>query len=47
MLLKEGQDLPIADTLHLVMPVRDKITTIQSVGRIERLYKGKKRCFCI
>ena len=45
MLLKEGQDLPIADTLHLVMPVRDKITTIQSVGRIERLYKGKKDAF--
>ena len=45
LLLKEGQDLPIADTLHLVMPVRDKITTIQSVGRIERLFKGKENAY--
>lgn len=40
-LAKEGLDLPIADTLHLVMPMRDKRTIIQSKGRVERLYAGK------
>lgn len=40
-LAKEGLDLPIADTLHLVTPMRDKRTIIQSAGRVERVYKGK------
>lgn len=41
-LAKEGLDLPIADRLYWVLPIRDKITTIQSAGRIERLHKNKK-----
>lgn len=40
-LTKEGLDLPIADTLHLIMPMRDKTTIVQSKGRIERVYNGK------
>lgn len=42
-LAKEGLDLPIADTLHLIMPMRDKTTIVQSKGRVERYYKGKKQ----
>ena len=41
-LLKEGKDLPIADRLHLIFPMTEKKTIVQSVGRIERQYKGKK-----
>lgn len=41
-LAKEGLDLPIADTLHLVAPMREKKTIIQSAGRVERIYKGKE-----
>lgn len=44
-LAKEGLDIPIADTLHLVMPMRDKRTVVQSKGRIERLYKDKKEAY--
>lgn len=40
-LTKEGLNLPIADTLHLIFPMRDKTTIVQSKGRVERLYKGK------
>ena len=40
-LFKEGVDVPIADTLHLVFPLNDKTTIIQSAGRVERLYEGK------
>ena len=40
-LSKEGLDLPIADTLHMVFPIGDKTTLIQSAGRVERLYNGK------
>ena len=44
-LAKEGLDLPIADTLHMVMPMRDKRTVIQSKGRVERLYNGKEDAY--
>lgn len=44
-LAKEGLDLPIADTLHLVMPMRDQRTVVQSKGRVERLYAGKTESF--
>ncbi len=42
-LAKEGLDMPIADTLHWVMPMRDKTTIVQSKGRVERYYSGKKQ----
>lgn len=41
-LLKEGKDLPIADRLHLIFPMTEKKTIVQSVGRIERQYKNKE-----
>lgn len=44
-LAKEGLDLPIADTLHLIMPMRDRITIEQSKGRVERTFKGKESAF--
>lgn len=40
-LAKEGLDLPIANVLHLVFPIKDKISLIQSKGRVERTFKGK------
>lgn len=40
-LAKEGLDLPIANILHLIFPIKDKATLIQSKGRVERLYKNK------
>ena len=42
-LAKEGLDLPIADTLHLVFPIKDKTALIQSKGRVERLYPNKTK----
>lgn len=44
-LAKEGLDLPIANALHLILPVRDKKTTIQSAGRVERTHKGKTNSY--
>lgn len=44
-LAKEGLDLPRAECLHLVFPMRDKRTIIQSKGRVERPFKGKKESF--
>lgn len=41
-LAKEGLDIPCLDTLILATPKKDKATVIQSVGRIERVYDGKK-----
>ena len=38
-LSKEGLDIPILDTLHMVMPIREKKGVIQSIGRVERLHK--------
>lgn len=40
-LSKEGLDIPILDTLHMVMPIREKKGVIQSIGRVERLHKNK------
>lgn len=40
-LAKEGLDIPRLDCLVLATPKKDKATVIQSVGRIERQFKGK------
>lgn len=40
-LAKEGLDIPPADRLFLVSPVRDRVTIQQSVGRIMRPAPGK------
>ena len=45
-LAKEGLDIPRLDVLHLTTPQKDKTTTIQSVGRIERNIEGKKQSIC-
>lgn len=41
-LAKEGLDIPRLDRLILASPHRDKATIIQSVGRVERVFEGKK-----
>lgn len=41
-LAKEGLDIPDLDVLHLATPQKDKTTTIQSAGRVERNYEGKQ-----
>ena len=46
-LAKEGLDLPIADTLHLILPMSDKRTIVQSAGRVERLIEGKTHAIVI
>ena len=40
-LAKEGLDIPRLEYLVLATPKKDKATVIQSVGRIEREFKGK------
>lgn len=45
-LAKEGLDIPILDRLILASPHRDKATIIQSIGRIERKFKGKQKSIC-
>lgn len=45
-LAKEGLDIPRLDVLHLTTPQKDKTTTVQSVGRIERNIEGKKQPIC-
>lgn len=40
-LAKEGLDLPCLSALHLGMLTGDKVATIQSAGRIERVFEGK------
>lgn len=42
-LAKEGLDIPRLDCLILATPKKDKATVIQSVGRIERVFDGKKK----
>ena len=41
-LAKEGLDIPDLDVLHLATPQKDRTTTIQSAGRVERNYEGKQ-----
>lgn len=38
---KEGLDEKRLDTLHICSPIKDNISIVQSVGRIERNYTGK------
>lgn len=40
-LCKEGLDIPELSCLHWAMVVSDKVATIQSAGRIERVFEGK------
>ena len=40
-LAKEGLDVPELSCLHWAMVVSDKVATIQSAGRIERVFEGK------
>lgn len=42
-LLKEGINIKELDTLHLIVPQKDKALIVQSVGRIERFLEGKKQ----
>lgn len=42
-LAKEGLDIPILSRLHLVTPIKDKISVVQSKGRIERNFEGKRK----
>lgn len=45
-LASEGLDIPDLDTLHLVTPQKNKSTTEQCVGRIERSAEGKGNPIC-
>lgn len=40
-LAKEGLDVPQLSCLHWAIPISDKVATIQSAGRIERVFEGK------
>lgn len=40
-LAKEGLDYPELSCLHWAMVISDKVATIQSAGRIERVFEGK------
>lgn len=40
-LVKEGLDVPELSCLHWAMVLGDKVATIQSAGRIERVYENK------
>lgn len=40
---KEGLDMPKLDCEFLVTPVKDEAVIIQSVGRVERNYEGKRK----
>ena len=41
-LVKEGQDIPSLDALILATPHNDKISVVQSLGRVARKYPGKE-----
>jgi superfamily II DNA or RNA helicase len=43
-LAKEGLDIPRLQHLHLASPVKDYAIVVQAVGRIERVFGGKKDC---
>lgn len=40
-LVKEGLDMPELSALHWAMVIGDKVATVQSAGRIERVCEGK------
>lgn len=39
---KEGLDEPELNVLHICSPIKDEISIVQSIGRIERNYAGKE-----
>ena len=45
-LAKEGLDVPELSVLHLCSPISNKSDTVQSVGRIERVYPNKPEPIC-
>ena len=45
-LAKEGLDIPRLDRLHLTTPQKDYAVVVQSVGRIARVFEGKKNPVC-
>lgn len=45
-LAKEGLDIPTLDVLHLATPQKNRSTTEQAIGRIERNVEGKQKPIC-
>lgn len=46
-LAKEGLDIPRADVMHWVFPIKEKKMVVQSKGRVERTFKGKENAYVI
>lgn len=46
-LAKEGLDIPRADVMHWVFPIKEKKTVVQSKGRVERTFEGKENAYVI
>lgn len=46
-LAKEGLDIPCLEVEFLASPVKDYAVVVQSVGRIERTFKGKKKSLVV
>lgn len=45
-LAKEGLDIPCLDRLYMTLPKKDYAVVTQSVGRIARVFAGKKDAIC-
>lgn len=45
-LAKEGLDIPRLDRLYLTTPKKDYAVVTQSIGRIARVFEGKKEAVC-